>query len=180
MNSGCARSSSTTRGCHCAWPSTSRTVRGWMPACKACVENASRHAAKPAVWSTPAVGLPVDDVASWADVLVVAEEVLAGSGVFTASGRWRGAAAQPARARAAQHAARESRDEEDKWAGRSRETEGLAGWVLCMRHCPALQRRCCAAGVSRREAASDEVFGFAIYFIAASALSVCARGLKSL
>lgn len=105
---------------------------------------------------------------------------LAGSGVFTASGRWRGAAAQPARARAAQHAARESRDEEDKWEGRSRETEGLAGWVLCMRHCPALQRRCCAAGVSRREAASDEVFVFAIYFIAASALSVCARGLKSL
>src|SRR3989338_6727655 len=53
-----------------------------MPACKACAENASRHAAKPAVWSTPAVGLPVDAAASWAGGLVVAGGGRAGGGWF--------------------------------------------------------------------------------------------------
>ena len=52
MNSGWDWSSSITRGCHWALPSTLRTVSGRMPAARACWAKASRHWAKAAEWST--------------------------------------------------------------------------------------------------------------------------------
>lgn len=143
VNSGWARSSSTTRGSHCALPSTSRTVAGRMPASSAWAEKLLSHWAKPAVWS--ASGLACGGVA--AVVGDVVGGVAAATGFAAGVGVGLGADAQPARARARAAARATPATCAGAWAreaarGRAeaRSTGRGEAMKLGMRHCPARRR----------------------------------------
>ena len=141
VNSGWARSSSTTRGSHCALPSPSRTVAGRMPASSAWAEKVLSHWAKPAVWS--ASGLACGCVAAGVgEAVCVGPAGAVATGLAAGVGVERGADAQPARARAAIRAAPATpaaalAREASRGRAEARSTGRGEAMKLGMHHCPA-------------------------------------------